>query len=411
MFDLDTWQEILDTIKANKLRSFLTGFSVAWGIFMLIVLLGSGQGLANGIEYQFRDDAINSIWVFPGQTSIPYKGLGPGRRLQLTNDDREEIRTGVGGVEHITSRFYISGNLRVRYKNETTTFDVRSVHPDHQYLEKTIITEGRFLNARDLDDFRKVAVIGLRVRDTLFKKEQALGKNIEINGVAFQVVGLFTDEGGENEQEKIYLPITTAQRAFGGGNRVGMVMMTTGSAPLATTEGMAKDVKRRVAARHAFSTEDPRAVFVSNNNEEFQKFTSLMAAIRLFVWIVGVGTILAGVVGVSNIMMITVRERTREIGVRKALGATPWSVVALVLQESILITSVAGYIGLVVGIGVLELAAKNLPAGSDYFRNPNVDLVVAVQATLLLILSGLAAGFVPARRAAAVRPVDALRNE
>ena len=411
MFDLDTWQEILDTIRANKLRSFLTGFSVAWGIFMLIVLLGSGQGLANGVEYQFRDDAINSIWVRPGQTSIPYKGLGPGRTVQLTNDDREEIRTGVGGVEHITSRFYISGNLRVRYKKETTTFDVRSVHPDHQFLEKTIMTEGRFLNARDLDDFRKVAVIGVRVRDTLFKKEPALGKNIEINGVAFQVVGLFTDEGGENEQEKIYLPITTAQRAFGGGNRVGMVMMTTGNAPLATTEGMAKDVKRRIASRHAFSTEDPRAVFVNNNNEEFQKFSSLMAAIRLFVWIVGVGTILAGVVGVSNIMMITVRERTREIGVRKALGATPWSVVALVLQESILITSVAGYVGLVLGIGVLELAAKNLPAGSDYFRNPNVDLTVAIQATLLLIVAGLVAGFVPARRAAAVRPVDALRNE
>jgi putative ABC transport system permease protein len=411
MLDLDTWQEILDTIRANKLRSFLTGFSVAWGIFMLIVLLGSGQGLANGIEYQFRDDAINSIWVRPGQTSIPYKGLGPGRRLQLVNDDREEIRTGVGGVEHITSRYYINGDLRVRYKGETTTFDVRSVHPDHQYLEKTIVTEGRFINERDLEEFRKVAVIGVRVRDALFNKEPALGKNIEINGVAFQVVGLFTDEGGEGEQEKIYLPITTAQRAFGGGNRIGMVMMTTGTVPLDRTEGMAKDVKRRIAARHAFSTEDPRAVFVYNNNEEFQKFTNLMSAIRLFVWIVGVGTILAGVVGVSNIMMITVRERTREIGVRKALGATPWSVVALVLQESILITSVAGYIGLVVGIAVLEVAAKNLPAGSEYFRNPNVDLLVAVQATLLLIVAGLAAGFVPARRAAAVRPVDALRNE
>jgi len=411
MLDLDTWQEILDTIKANKLRSFLTGFSVAWGIFMLIVLLGSGQGLANGIEYQFRDDAINSIWVFPGQTSIPYKGLAPGRRLQLTNDDREEIKTGVGGVEHITSRFYISGNLRVRYKNETTTFDVRCVHPDHLFLEKTIMTGGRFIDALDLSEYRKVAVIGVRVKDALFKKEPALGKNIEINGVAFQVVGLFTDDGGENEQEKIYLPITTAQRAFGGANKVGMIMMTTGDAPLDTTEGMAKDVKRRIATRHTFSAEDPRAVFVNNNNEEFQRFSSLMAAIRMFVWIVGVGTILAGVVGVSNIMMITVRERTREIGVRKALGATPWSVVGLVLQESILITSVAGYIGLVLGIGILEIAAKNIPAGSEYFRNPNVDLAVAVEATLLLVVAGLAAGFVPARRAASVRPVDALRNE
>jgi putative ABC transport system permease protein len=410
MLDLDTWQEILDTVRANKLRSFLTGFSVAWGIFMLIVLLGSGQGLANGVEYQFRDDAINSIWVFPGQTSIPYKGLAPGRRLQLTNDDREELKSGVGGVDHITSRFYISGNLRVRYKDESTTYDVRSVHPDHLFLEKTIITEGRFLNPLDLKEHRKVAVIGVRVRDGLFKKEPALGKNIEINGVAFSVVGIFTDDGGEGEQEKIYLPITTSQRAFGGANRVNQIMMTTGDAPLDRTEDMAKDVKRRIATRHTFSTEDPRAVFVNNNNEQFQRFKSLMSAIRAFVWVVGIGTILAGVVGVSNIMMITVRERTREIGVRKALGATPWSVISLVLQESILITSIAGYIGLVLGIAILELAATSLP-GSEFFRHPEVDLSVAVQATMLLIVAGVAAGFVPARRAAMVKPVDALRNE
>jgi putative ABC transport system permease protein len=410
MLDLDTWQEILDTIKANKLRSFLTGFSVAWGIFMLIVLLGSGQGLAHGVEYQFRDDAINSIWVFPGQTSVPYKGLAPGRRLQLTNDDREELKAGVGGVDHITSRFYISGNLRVRYREESTTFDVRSVHPDHMFLEKTIMTEGRFLNALDIKEHRKVAVIGVRVKDALFKKEPALGKNLEINGVAFMVVGIFTDDGGEGEQEKIYLPISTSQRAFGGANRVNQIMMTTGNETVERTEDMAKDVKRRIATRHTFSEEDPRAVFVNNNNREFQQFKSLMAAIRAFVWVVGIGTILAGVVGVSNIMMITVRERTREIGVRKALGATPWSVVSLVLQESILVTSIAGYIGLVLGIAVLELAATSLP-GNDFFRHPEVDLSVAVQATVLLIVAGVAAGFVPARRAAMVRPVDALRNE
>ena len=410
MLDLDTWREILDTIRANKLRTFLTAFSVAWGIFMLIVLLGSGQGLAHGVEYQFRDGAINSIWVFPGQTSVPYKGLAPGRRVQLTNDDREELRTAEGGVDHITSRFYISGSLRVRYKKETTTFDVRCVHPDHLYLEKTIITEGRFLDALDLAEYRKVAVIGVRVKDALFKSEPALGKNIEVNGIAFRVVGLFTDEGGENEQEKIYLPITTAQRAFGGANRVAMIMMTTGDTPVAETEGMAKDVKRRIAARHAFSSDDPRAVFVNNNNEEFACVSSLLAAIRIFVWIVGIGTILAGVVGVSNIMMITVRERTREIGVRKALGATPWSVVGLILQESVLITSIAGYVGLVLGIAVLEAGAKSI-SGADYFKNPEVDLTVAVEATILLIVAGLAAGFIPARRAAAIRPVEALRTE
>jgi len=410
MFDLDTWQEILDTIRANKLRSFLTGFSVAWGIFMLIVLLGSGEGLSHGIEYQFRDDAINSIWVFPGQTSVPYKGLASGRRVQFTNEDNDEIRTGVNGVEHITSRFYISGNLRVRYREQTTTFDVRCVHPGHLFLEKTIMTEGRFLDDLDLKELRKVAVIGVNVKKALFKDEPAIGKNIEVNGIAFKVVGIFRDEGGEGEQEKIYLPITTAQRAFGGANRVQQIMMTTGEAPLEQTEGMSKDIKHRLATRHTFSTEDPRAVFVNNNNQEFQRFVGLMRAIRSFIWVIGVGTILAGVVGVSNIMMITVRERTREIGVRKALGATPWSVIGLVLQESILITSVAGYIGLVLGIAVLELGAKAI-SGAEYFRNPEVDLAVAIQATLLLIVAGLAAGFVPARRAAAVRPVEALRNE
>ena len=410
MFDFDTWQEILDTIKANKLRSFLTGFSVAWGIFMLIILLGSGEGLSHGVEYQFRDDAINSIWVFPGQTSVAHKGLQPGRHVQLVNDDRDEIRNGINGVEHISSRFYIGGTLKVRYREQTTTFDVRSVHPDHLYLEKTIITQGRFLNDLDLKEFRKVCVIGVKVASALFKQEPPLEKLIEINGVAFKVVGVFRDEGGEGEQEKIYLPITTSQRAFGGANRVNQIMLTTGEAPLAQTEEMSKDIKRRVATRHAFSAEDSRALFVNNNNEEFQKFKSLMRAIRGFVWVVGLGTILAGVVGVSNIMLITVRERTREIGVRKALGATPWSIVSLVLQESILITAVAGYIGLVAGIGVLQLAGKVLPA-SEFFRNPEVDLTVAIEATMLLVVAGVVAGFVPARRAAAIRPVLALRNE
>jgi putative ABC transport system permease protein len=410
MFDLDTWQEILDTIRTNKLRSLLTGFSVAWGIFMLIVLLGSGQGLGHGVESQFKDDAINSIWVFPGQTSMPYKGLQPGRRVQLTNEDRDGIKSGIDGVEHITSRFYITGNLRVRYKDETSTFDVRCVHPDHLYLEKTIITEGRFLNDPDLAEIRKVAVIGVRVKEALFKKEPALGKNIEVNGVAFKVVGIFTDEGGEGEQEKVYLPITTAQRAFGGYNKVAMIMMTTGEDSLDQTKEMSTEIRKKLADSHTFSVDDTRAAFVRDNNEQFARIMNVILGIRVFVWIVGIGTILAGVVGVSNIMMITVRERTREIGVRKALGATPWSIVSLILQESVLITSVAGYIGLVLGIAVLEVAQKFIPP-DGFFVNPEVSLSVAIEATVLLVLAGAFAGFVPARRAAAVRPVEALRNE
>jgi len=411
MFDLDTWQEILDTIRSNKLRSVLTAFSVAWGIFMLIVLLGSGQGLANGVEYQFRDDAINSIWVFAGQTSMPYKGMQPGRRVQLTNDDHDDIEHGVEGIDHITSRYVINATLQVRYRSETGSFDVRAVHPGHQYVEKTIITEGRFLNDLDIREYRKVAVLGTKVADALFKgKESPLEKQIEINGVAFKVVGLFTDAGGENELEKIYLPISTAQRAFGGANKIAQIMMTTGDASLAQTQAMAKDVHQRLADRHTFAVDDPRAVFIRNNTENFQRFIQVTGAIRLFVWVVGFGTILAGVVGVSNIMMIAVRERTREIGVRRALGATPWSVVSLILKESILITSVAGYAGLLLGLVTLQIGASLLPK-DGFFINPEVDLGVAIQATVLLIVAGAAAGYFPARRAGRLRPVEALRNE
>lgn len=410
MFRLDTWQEILDTVRKNRLRTLLTGFSVAWGILILVVLQGSGQGLAHGVEYGFRDDAVNSIWMRSGQTSVPYKGLRPGRSVQFTNQDFDVIRRGVPGVEHITARFFIRGNLTVAYGRETSSFDVRSVHPDHQFLEKTIIVEGRFLNDLDLTEFRKTAVIGVRVRDQLFHGRPALGQYIKIKGVPFQVVGVFTDEGGEGEQEKIYLPISTAQRTFNGANRVAMIMMTVGDATVPESEAIARDLKARMATRHDFDPADARAIYVSNGVVQFQRFVALMSGIRGFVWVIGIGTLLAGVVGVSNIMLISVKERTREIGIRKAVGATPASVLGLVLQEAVLITTVAGYVGLVAGVGILELMSRGL-GSSDYFRHPEVDFGVAVSATLLLILAGAVAGFFPARRAAAIHPIDALREE
>jgi putative ABC transport system permease protein len=410
MFDLDKWQEIFDTIGHNKLRTFLTGFSVAWGIFMLVVLLGSGEGLANGIEYQFRDDAINSIWIRPGQTSVPHKGLQPGRSVQFTNEDHAETKADIPGVEYITSRFYIRGNVTVSYGKETGDFSVRSVHPGHRYVENTIVTEGRFLNDLDVSRHRKVTAIGELVKQSLFKEESALGKYVKVNGIAFKVVGVFEDAGNENEMELIYLPISTAQRTFNGSNRIAQFMVTTGEAGLEETQQMAEAIRAQLAVRHNFSEDDERAVFVSNINESFQRFVNLMDGIRMFVWVVGIGTILAGVVGVSNIMLIVVRERTKEIGIRKALGATPWSIVSLILQESVFITAVAGYIGLVLGVAVLELASGNLPE-NDFFRNPAVDLQLAGAATVLLVLAGTLAGLFPARRAAAILPIEALRDE
>ncbi len=410
MFDLDRWQEILATIRQNKLRTFLTGFSVAWGILMLVVLMGSGEGLANGIEYQFRDDAINSIWVRSGQTSMPHAGLQPGRRVRFTNQDHEVVARDIDGVEYITARFYPRGTLTVAYRGETGSFDIRSVHPDHQYLEKTIVSEGRFLNDLDISEFRKVAAIGERVKDALFGKEPAVGEYININGIPFRVVGLFRDVGGESEEEKIYLPISTAQKAFAGGNRISMLMLTTGEADLEKTEAMATEIREMLAQRHRFAIEDRRAVFVNNMNEFFQRFVNLMTGIRIFVWIIGIGTILAGVVGVSNIMMIVVKERSKEIGVRKALGATPGSILGLLLQESVFITAVAGYVGLVLGGALLEVGAKFLP-DSEFFVNPGIDLRLALAATALLVLAGTVAGFVPAYRAARVQPVEALKDE
>lgn len=410
MIELDTWQEIFDTIRKNKLRTFLTGFSVAWGILMLVVLLGSGQGLSRGVEYGFRDDATNSIWVRSGQTSVPWKGLRPGRTVQFTNEDYDQIRRSEPGVDHITSRFFLRGTLTVAWRGETSSFDVRSVHPDHQYLEKSIVTEGRFLNPTDVDQHRKVAVIGERVKAQLFKGSPALGEYLEIKGVPFQVVGVFTDEGGEGEQEKIYIPISTAQRTYGGANRVAMIMMTVGDASVEESQAIANDVRLRVAERHGFDPDDKRAVFISNAVVEFQRFVDLMGGIRLFVWVIGVGTLLAGVVGVSNIMMIAVKERTKEIGIRKAVGATPFSVMSLILKEAVFVTGVSGYVGLVAGVALLEVMSRSL-GESEMFRKPEVDLGVAASATALLVLAGAVAGFFPARKAAAIRPVEALRDE
>jgi putative ABC transport system permease protein len=411
MIDLDTWQEILDTIRSNKLRTALTGFAVAWGIFMLVVLLGSGQGLAQGVEYQFRDDAMNSIWTSSGRTSKPYKGLQPGRQIRFVNDDYDEVTTRIEGVEYSSARFMVFGNQQVNYGREYGSFNIRSVHPGHRVLERTKVTEGRYINDLDIEQFRKVAVIGILVKQALFGEQPALGELIRINGIAFKVVGIFEDEGSEQEQELIYLPISTAQRTFNGKNRVNQILFTTGQATLEQSQAMAEEARQILAENHDFDPEDKGAVFVQNAVENFQRFVSLMQGIRIFIWVVGIGTLLAGVVGVSNIMLVAVKERTREIGIRKALGATPRSIVGLILAESVLITGFAGYLGLMAGVGVLALVSGALPAESSFFRNPQVDLRVALWATVLLVVAGAIAGFFPARRAASVQPVVALRDE
>jgi putative ABC transport system permease protein len=410
MFSLDQWQEIFDTIRRNKLRTALTSLSVAWGILMLMLMLGAGTGLQNGVEHSFRDDAINSLWIQSDRTSMPFEGHAVGRAIHFTNQDYDYIKDHLEGVEHITGRFYLRGSLIVSYEAKKSSFDVRSVHPGHQYLENTIVVKGRYLNALDLEERRKVAVIGVPVATFLFDRDEALGKWIQINGIQYQVIGVFEDTGGEGELRKIYIPITTAQMAYGGQGRIDQIMFTVGAASEAESRVIEHDVRELLARRHHFSPDDKRALRIRNNLENYGRINAIFMGIRLFVWLVGLGTILAGIVGVSNIMLISVRERTKEIGIRKALGATPRSIVSQIVQEAIFLTAVSGYLGMILGIAIWELFNRYVPE-NDYIREPHVDMSVVITATLVLVISGALAGYFPARRAARVDPVVALRDE
>jgi putative ABC transport system permease protein len=410
LIDSDKWIEIFHSIKKNKLRRILTAFSIAWGIFMLILLLGAGTGIENGVKQEFNDVATNSIWVFGGQTSLPHAGYQPGRPIQLKNDDYAMVKNTMPNLEYISSRFYVWAQNTVNYKNEYGIFQLKSCHPEQIYIDFMKITSGRFINQSDMDDFRKIAVIGSVVQNQLFRNKNPLGEYISVIGIPFQVVGTFHDEGDDDQNRTVYMPLSTAQKVFNGGNNINRFMFTLSNTTVEKSLEAESYIRKNLAEKHHFNPEDKRALFIWNNVKEFKKFMSLFASIRIFIWIIGIGTIIAGIVGVSNIMMIVVKERTREIGIRKALGATPWSVVSLILMESVFITTFAGYFGLISGVFVLETVGANLPP-TDFFSNPEINFNIAMSATLLLIVAGSVAGFIPARKAAAIKPIEALRNE
>jgi putative ABC transport system permease protein len=407
MIDTDKWREIFNSIQRHPLRTILTALGVFWGIFMLIILLGAGDGLQNGVEYEFRDDAINSMWIRNGTTSMPYRGLPKGRRIEFTNEDYDMLREQFEDIEHLTGRYYLSGDQMTVYKDKRLSFSTRAVHPGHRYLENTLIDAGRYISEQDLKDVRKVAVIGKIVKQDLFGEEDAIGKEIEIGGIMYTVVGTYSDTGGENEMRIIYIPVTTAQRVYAGTNRLHQLMLTTNDLTLEETKKLENKIHAAFAARHDFSLDDRRAVSIFSAAEEYQKFINLFTAIKIFVWFVGLGSIIAGVIGISNIMLIVVKDRTREIGVRKALGATPYSIISMILQESVLITAVAGYLGLLAGVGVISLMES---MEVDFFRSPQVDLGVGLAATLVLVIAGALAGWMPARQAARINPVEAMRS-
>lgn len=416
MFDIDKWQEIFHTIGKNKLRSFITAFNVAWGIFILIILMGFGRGFQNGIHHQFDDDAANSIFINGGTTTKAHKGIQPGKKINFTNEDYELIKDKIEGVEFLTGRYYVSGEFTVRYEDNYSSFNIHAVHPDHLHLERSIMLDGRYINKKDIWEKRKVAVIGTKVVTVLFGSIDPIGEYVAINGIKYKVVGVYNDFGDDDETKTIYIPISTAQLAYGGNNRIHRLMLTVGEASLEESLAIQQEIHQMLAARHTFSTEDKRAIWIFNLWEEYIKWMNIFDGIRFVLAAVGIFTLLAGVVGVSNIMLIVVKERTREIGVRKAIGATPLSVIGLFLMEALLITLVSGYVGMIGGMtfiesGLLSMLMELFGFPMDFFVEPGVNFRNAVIATLILAAAGTLAGYFPARKAARIKPVEALKDE
>ena len=409
MFNIDKWQEIFATIRKNKLRTVLTAFSVFWGIFMLVILLGASRGLQNGVARMFSDDAVNSIWIRPGETSMAYKGLKPGREIQLTIDDYNATLRQNPEIK-ISSARYMVWSAEISHGKEFGQYPLRAINPGHQLLENSVITKGRYIIETDIIESKKVAVIGATVEKALFKNENSIGKYIDAFGIPLLVVGVFTDSGSEEEMNFVYIPITTGQKIFGAGKDIFMYIVSTGNLSLNKTIELCKKIKDQLYLKHTIHPEDKNAMNLRNNNEEFKEAQNVLTGIDVFVWVIGLFTILAGIVGISNIMSVVVKERTKEIGIRKALGATPFSVVSLIMQESVFITAIAGYLGLVAGVAMLHLA-NSLIGETEFFRDPKVDINIAMFTLLILIVAGALAGFFPAMRAARIKPVDALKDE
>ncbi|MBC5776016.1 ABC transporter permease [Pontibacter sp. KCTC 32443] len=414
MFDLDKWQEILGTMQKNKLRTFLTAFGVFWGIFMLVLLLGAGKGLENGVYNRFGSGAKNSIFVWSGKTAVAHKGMKPGREIKLTNEDLNAINHEVSNLNKIAPRNRVMGEYTINYKKQNGSYQVFGAEPAFMEMNGERAHRGRLLNELDEKEKRKVVVIGEQAATVLFGEQNPIGEYVNIRGMYFKVVGTFKMGGnnGARREERAYIPFSTLQSTFNQPNQVQMMVLTAqNGVPAKEVEDKLKSL---LGQRHKFAADDEMAIGVENTEAEFQKVMGLFSGIRAFVWIVGIGTLIAGIVGVSNIMLIIVKERTREIGVRKALGATPFSIVSLILQESVVITAFSGYMGLLAGTGLLallEYAMVSSGAEMPFFANPEVDLSVALSATIVLVISGAIAGLMPALKAANIKPIEALRAD
>ncbi|MDD4405124.1 MAG: ABC transporter permease [Parabacteroides sp.] len=421
MFDFDNFREIFGTIKKNKLRTFLTGFSVSWGIFMLIVLLGAGNGLRNGVMYNFRNMAMNKVEVWPRFTTLPYKGMQTNRPITFKEEDYVAISREHSEIDLKSAT--INHNDTLFYGREYNNCQLNGIFPAYSGINFVEMQagKGRFINDLDIQQKRKVVVISPRMEEVLFRKESALGKYVRAGSVMYQVVGVYKDDNKSNDAP-CYIPFSTGQSLYSSGYGLNQLSFTiTGVNTEDENTSFEDRFRQRMGRRHQFDPADKSAIGMWNTANEFRMFNSMMNGILAFVWIVGIGTLIAGIVGVSNIMLISVRERTKEFGIRKAVGATPLSILKLVIFESIIITAIFGYIGMILGIGLTELINYGMQAsgmgeaaGQDdisMFRDPTVSLTISLVSTGILILAGVLAGYFPAQKAVKITAIEAMRAE
>jgi putative ABC transport system permease protein len=416
MFDKDNWQEIFATIKKNKLRTFLTSLGVGWGIFMLVLMLGAGNGLKNGVMQDFNGFATNSFFVWAQKTGKAYKGMQPGRSFHFNNSDMVALSQ-VKEFDVICPQNHLGGRRggnTATHGLKTGVYDIVGFYPNLQSIQPVFIKKGRFLNQLDVSEKRKVCIIGKRVKEELFTPDDdPLGKYIRISGVYFKVIG-FSEPTGNGEQARqqsgvIYVPFTTFQTAFNYGDVVGNFCIR--APKMVSIEKAEKTAIALLKERHKIAPEDELAIGHWNMGVQYGKISGLFTGINALIWFVGIGTLLAGVIGISNIMLIVVKERTREIGVKRALGATPANVIAQIMMESVFLTLISGYLGLISGLLLLEGINSVLGPNVPMFKNPTIDLTVTVQALAVLVVSGAIAGLIPALKAVSVNPVEALRAE
>lgn len=411
MFSRDTWKEIFEAMGKNKLRTFLTGFTVALGIFIFVTLFGMGNGLQNTFNEFFGNDAVNIIRIYPSQTTLPYGGYKAKRQIEFENNDLDAIAKEFAPfIEYMTPQINSGGN--VTYKNESDNYSNRGVGPGMQFAEKNVLMRGRYINNKDVRDRTKVAVIGRMVEKDLFKGVEPLGEYIAMGESVFKVVGVYQDEGGDNEERYIYIPFTTRQLIEGNNDKVNQIVIGFKES-IGYTGAM--NFQRKLDAfmrqRKVISPKDPRGIFINNVADQLKQNQQFAGVLQIIISVIAFAVIISGIIGISNIMVFVVKERTKEIGIRKAMGATPRLITSGIMLESIFITALFGFLGMIIGIVVLNAITGDTLEDNYFITKPSIDSGLAVFVTILLIICGAIAAFVPARRAARIKPIVALRDE